>query len=79
METKEPLSKEEREKMNYTCFMIHEFGEAYKMNYQKGYYYLKKYGGLDFIRKHWWPLHTDNQKHAVRDVFEICKRNGGYL
>ncbi|MDR1372722.1 MAG: DUF3791 domain-containing protein [Dysgonamonadaceae bacterium] len=30
------------------------------MNFQKAYYYLKQYGGLDYLHKHWWALHTDN-------------------
>jgi hypothetical protein len=79
METKEPLSKEVRERINYTCFMIVYFAEAYKMDKPEGYQYLKKYGGLDFIREHWWALHTENQYYAARYVFDVCKNNGGYM
>jgi hypothetical protein len=47
------------------------------MNRQEAYRYLKKYGGLDFLFEHWWALHTDNPFWAVRDMQEICYRNGG--
>jgi len=73
------LDKETIDEMNFIQFIILEFGEAYKMNKQKAYLYLRKYGGLDFIYKHWWALHTDNPYYAVRDIFDVCQKNGGYL
>ena len=53
------------------------FAEAYKMNMQVAYRYLKQYGGIDFLQKNWWALHTDNEIWAVRDIYEVCKNNGG--
>jgi len=73
------MENEKAVRMSYLNYMIHKFAESYKMNKPKGYSYLKQYGGLDFIREHWWALHTDNQKHSVRSVFQVCKNNGGYL
>jgi len=46
------------------------------MNIQDAYRYLKQYGGLDYLREHWWALHTDNPFWAVRELFEICRQNG---
>ena len=60
-----------------TTIIIPEFAAAYKMNVQKAYRYLKQYGGLDYLYENWWALHTDNPFWAVRDMFEICRRNGG--
>jgi len=79
METRTLPDKEKKERMAYTSFVVHEFAEAYKMEIPKGYRYLKKYGGLDFTRKHWWVLHTDNQRHVIREIFDLCKENGGYM
>jgi len=73
------LGKEEVNKIAFVTFIINEFAEAYKMNRQEGYCYLKLYGGIDFLHNHWWALHTDNPYYAVRDIFDVCKNNGGYL
>jgi hypothetical protein len=39
---------------------------------------LKKYGGLDYIDKCWWALHIDNPYWALRDIYKVCRNNGGY-
>ncbi|MDR0605675.1 MAG: DUF3791 domain-containing protein [Bacteroidales bacterium] len=76
METK-TLSKQQKDKISFILFIIPYFARAYKMNIQESYFYLKKYGGWDYLNEHWWALHTDNPFWAVRDIFEICKENGG--
>jgi hypothetical protein len=48
------------------------------MNIQDAYFYLKKYGGMDYLNECWWALHTDNPFWAVRDMFQVCRSNGGY-
>jgi hypothetical protein len=42
-----------------------------------GCHVLKKYGGLDFLNKHWWALHTYSDFWAVYDIYDICHKNGG--
>jgi hypothetical protein len=49
------------------------------MSTPDGYRYLKEFDGLDFICEHWWALHIDNQDHVMDEIFDVCKRNGGYL
>jgi len=71
--------EEKRNKVKFFAFIIPEFARAYKMNKQKAYQYLKTYGGLDFLFENWWALHTDNPLYAVRDMFDVCTQNGGYL
>jgi len=73
------LDKETLKRIAFMSFIIPEFGEAYKIEKRRAYLYLKEYGGIDYIYKHWWALHTDNPRHALRDIFDICKKNGGYL
>jgi hypothetical protein len=75
METR--LNKATSDKISFITFIIPEFASAYKMNMQDAYRYLKKYGGLDFLYKHWWALHTDNVLYALNDIYEICYKNGG--
>jgi hypothetical protein len=69
--------EERRNRLRYITFIIPEFARAYKMNKQEAYRYLKKYGGLDFLFENWWALHTDNSFRAVRDLHDVCYRNGG--
>ncbi|GAP72343.1 hypothetical protein SAMD00024442_3_51 [Candidatus Symbiothrix dinenymphae] len=71
------LSKEVQNKLSFVSFIIPEFARSYKMNKQEAYRYLKKYGGIDYLLEHWWALHTDNPFWAVRDLYEICYKNGG--
>jgi hypothetical protein len=47
------------------------------MKVQDAYFYLKKYGGWDFLNEHWWALHTDNVLYTLNDLYEVCYENGG--
>jgi hypothetical protein len=71
------LDKETSDKVSFITFIIPAFAEAYKMNIQDAYRYLKKYGGIDFLSEHWWALHTDNVLYALDDIYTICNQNGG--
>ncbi|GHS93627.1 hypothetical protein AGMMS50239_25740 [Bacteroidia bacterium] len=71
------LDKQTSDKVSFITFIIPEFAAAYKMNVQDAFFYLKKYGGWEFLNKHWWALHTDNEIWAIHDIFEICRKNGG--
>ena len=71
------LNNESNDEISFISFIIPEFAAAYKMNIQKAYFYLKQYGGLYYLKENWWTLHTDNPFWAVRDMFEICRQNGG--
>jgi hypothetical protein len=71
------LDKATRDKISFITFIVPEFAVAYKMNIQDAYFYLKKYGGWDFIKEHWWALHTDNLLYTLHNIYEVCYRNGG--
>jgi hypothetical protein len=73
------LDKETKNKIRFITFIIPEFAEACKMEKSESYLYLEKYGGLDYIYKFWWTLHTEDSQHAILDIFKICQKNGGYL
>ena len=57
--------------------LAEKFADEYKMGTQDAYFYLKKYGGLEFLMTHWWALHTDNPFWAVRHLYDVCYENGG--
>jgi len=73
----EKLDKQTSDKVSFISFIIPEFALAYKMNVQQAYFYLKQYGGIDYLNRHWWALHTDTPYWAVRSMFQVCRANGG--
>jgi len=71
------LDKNISDKLSFVSFIIPKFASSYKMNIQQAYLYLKKYGGMDYLNENWWALHTDNPFWAVRDMYKVCRSNGG--
>ena len=71
------IDKATRDKISFISFIVPAFAEAYKMNVQDAYFYLKKYGGWEYLTENWWALHTDSSFYAVKDIFEYCRDNGG--
>ena len=71
------IDKATSDKISFVTFIVPEFAAAYKMKIQDAFFYLKKYGGWDYLNTCWWALHTDNPFWAVRSMYEICCKNGG--
>lgn len=71
------LSKEKSDKISFITYIVPEFAAAYKMKIQDAFFYLKKYGGWDFLNEHWKALHTANTFHVVDYLYRICYQNGG--
>jgi hypothetical protein len=71
------LDKQTSDKVSFIAFIVPEFAAAFKMNVQDAFFYLKKYGGWDYINRHWWALHTDNPYWALRSIYNACLKNGG--
>ena len=77
LEQKHELDEETRSRVTFNALMINIYARKYNMDRQMAYFYLKEFGGLDYIDKHWWALHTDNPEVAVEDVDAVCLFNGG--
>jgi len=77
LQRKRKLDKDMQNKMLYIAFMITVFARTYKMNRQKAYLYLEKYGGLDYLFKHWWTLHTEDPYWSLKALYSTCYKNGG--
>ena len=75
--SQQTLSKETSDKISFMAYIVPAFADAYKMNVQDAFFYLKKYGGWDFLNEHWWALHTDNVLYTLDDIYTICHQNGG--
>jgi len=71
------INKETSDKISFISYIIPKFAAEYKMEMQQAYHYLKKYGGLAFLMEHWWALHTYSGFLAVRDIYDVCYKNGG--
>jgi len=71
------ISKEKSDKISFISYIIPKFADEYKMGMPEAYLYLKRYGGLAFLLKHWWALHTENSFWAVRYLYDVCYKNGG--
>jgi hypothetical protein len=73
------IDKATSDKISFITFIIPEFAKGYKMDMQDAYFYLKQFGGIDYLHKNWWALHTDNPYWAIRDMAHVCRNNGGWL
>ena len=71
------INKATSDKISFISFIIPEFAAAFKMNMAEAYRYLVRYGGFEFLTKHWWALHTDNDIWAIHDIYQVCYKNGG--
>ena len=77
IEKKNELDEETRNKVKYITFMIHYFARSFKMNKRDAYFFLEKYGGLDYLFECWRELHAENPFWAARSLYKVCYKNGG--
>jgi hypothetical protein len=78
-DNKHKLDKETSDKVSFISFIIPEFAAAFRIDMPEAYRYLVCYGGFEFLTTHWRALHTDNKYWALLDIYDICRKNGGYL
>ncbi len=71
------IDKATSDKISFMTYIVPEFAAAYKMKIQDAYFYLKKFGGWDFLNRHWAALHTVNSFFVVDYLYRICYQNGG--
>lgn len=73
------MSKEIQNRINYTVMCISEFSQKYSLHPQKGYIYLKTYGGIAFLKDCYDAEHLLSIDDAVSDLTILCQRNGGKI
>ncbi len=65
--------------IDYIVVCVEEFAERFNVSGDIAYNYLKEYGGIDFLIKHYEIEHTLGIDDAIDDITEICIKHGGVL
>jgi hypothetical protein len=65
--------------VDYIAFMITEFSLKYKIPVTQSFDYLYRYGGIEFLDKHYEVEHCENPNLTLKALQHICKRSGGGL
>lgn len=73
------MSREIQNRINYTVMCISEFSQKYSLHPQKGYIYLKTFGGIDFLKDCYDAEHLLSIDDAISDLTLVCQRNGGKI
>lgn len=68
-----------RDRIEYIIAFINEFGQRFGLTDLQAYRYLKAYGAITNIDKHYDALHTQDFRGNVEDVATYCRRMGGQL
>ena len=70
------LNQETCNRINYTVICISEFAQRSSMNQYEAYQYLKRFGGLSFLKDCYDAEHLLSIEDAVDDLTIICKNHG---
>lgn len=73
------MSKEVRNRIEYTVMCIGEFSEMHSLDLQEAYRYLKQYGGIAFLKDCYDAEHLLSIEDTVRDLTLLCRRKGGLI
>ena len=66
-------------RIRYLNFIIMGFALGAKMLIPDAYKYLRDFGGIDFLFRHWEVEHTQHEMYTHMTLLKICRRNGGWL
>ncbi len=68
-----------REIVDYIAFMISEFALQHELSMTQSFDYLNRYGGIDFLDKHYEVEHCENPRITLRSLLQICSKAGGSI
>jgi len=71
------ITKRQTNIINYLVICISDFAERFEMDSNAAYRFLSRYGGIDFLVRHYEAEHTLSLDDAVDDLEAICRQNGG--
>ena len=66
-----------RDKAEYLMSLISHFAKWHNLNVQQSYRYVKRYGGVDMVDKHYDIMHTLSFSDAMDMLVNYVKRQGG--
>ncbi|MDR1417540.1 MAG: DUF3791 domain-containing protein [Prevotellaceae bacterium] len=64
--------------IEYVVFIVHKFARTYHLTRCEAFDYLREFKGIEFLRENYGFEHTQNPYWTVKDLLDICQRNGGY-
>ena len=64
-------------RLEFVVACVGEFAQRYTLSNMEAYAYLRRFSGIEFLLKHYEPLHTLSVDEVVDDLKSLCKRNGG--
>lgn len=73
------MSKEIQNRIEYTVMCISEFAQRYALHPRQSYAYLKRHGGIEFLKECYDAEHLLSIEDAIDDLTVICRRNGGQI
>lgn len=73
------MSREEKNRLEYTIALITDFANAYHIKQKQAFNYLRRFKGLDFLKKHYDVMHTQSFEDTIEALTLVCNRNGGGL
>ena len=68
-----------RKEINYAVACVSEFVDRFNMRQQEAFQYLYKYKGIGFLKENYDIEHTLSFDDVLKDLFIICRNNGGRL
>lgn len=73
------IDENTRNRIRYMNFIIISFAKGAKMWIPEAYKYLRDFGGLDFLYRHYEYEHTLPASETHFTLLKICRNNGGWL
>ena len=67
------------DKMEWLLIFAVEFGRRFGLALKQSYNYLSRYGGIQFVDKHYDYCHTQSFQSMISDIAEYCHKKGGAL
>ena len=77
--TKSAIDENTSNRIRYMNFIIISFAKGAKMWIPEAYKYLRDFGGLDFLYRHYEYEHTLPASHTHFTLLKVCRNNGGWL
>jgi len=68
-----------KNRIRYINFIVIGFAKGAKMWIPEAYKYLRDFGGLDFLFRHYEYEHTLPASETHFTLLKVCRNNGGWL
>lgn len=73
------MSRTDQNKLKFMVALVAEFSRTYQLKQKQAFNYLNRFGGVDFLEKHYGIMHTQSFEDVIDSLIIVCHRNGGQL